>query len=399
LSAQRARGEGSLARRLPGFDARHATKRARRWRGTVVLIVLVLVATGAAVYLVKVLGGSEGSSSPSTTVAGGARTRATITVATPTQPLPAPVSAEVVLPGTATQLVVMGGSTTGGKIASGVFTLDTTSGKLALVGQLGATLADATGALISGQDVVMGGSSPSAVATVQQMPQPGPNLPYTRTTVVGTLPQPRTDAAAVTVGPTTYLVGGDDGSNLLPQVLSTTDGRTWGVVANLAQPVRFAAAAATPTKIYVFGGEGIVPSVASAPFDTIQELDLTTHRSKIVGHLPEPLSQASAVAIGDRILVIGGNAVIRPPGSPSRGSGRSNTTSTLPPRTLTVPTIWSFDPATAKVTKVGQLSVPVAQAGVALLGSTIWVIGGQSNGAPASSVQSIAVNIPAISRR
>lgn len=390
MSVQRPRGDGSLARRLPGFDARHATRRARRWRGTVVLIVVVLVATGAAIYLVKALGGSNTTSSPSTTVASRAKPEVTVTVATPAVQLSAPVSSEVVVPGAGTQLVVIGGSTAGGGGASGVFTFDTTSGDLALVGQLDTSLSDACGALIGRQVVVMGGRSPAVVATVQQLPQPGPAVPYARSDAVGTLPQPRADATATTVGQTTYLVGGDDGTNLLPEVLSTTDGRTWLPFATLAQPVRFAAVAATGTTLYVFGGQSISSSVPGTSFDTIQALDLTTHRVRIVGHLPEPLSQASAVTIGDRIFVIGGIALVRDPSSSSRGSGPSTTTSSSP-TPATVPAIWSFDPATARVTEAGRLPVPVAQAGVAVLGQTAWVIGGESNGAAVSAVQSVTV--------
>lgn len=391
MSAQRARGDVSLARRLPGFDARHATKRARRWRGTAVLIVVLLVATGAAIYLVKALGGSKTSSSSSTTVVSGTTSpKVTVTVATPTAQLNSPVSSEVVLPGAGAQLVVMGGATTGGTTASGVFTFDTTSGELTLAGQLSTGLADACGALIAGQDVVVGGRSPPVVATVQQMPQPGPNLPFATANVVGALPQPRADAATTTIGPTTYLVGGDDGTKLLSQVLSTTDGRTWAPVANLVQPVRFAAAAATGTTLYVFGGESISSTAPATPFDTIQALDLATHRVRIVGHLPEPLFQASALTIGNRIFIIGGTAVLGSP-SPPHGSGSSATTSASPPTPVTVPTIWSFDAANAKLTEVGRLSVPVAQAGIAVLGQTAWVIGGESNGTAVSAVQTVTV--------
>lgn len=362
-----------------------------------VLAVLVMVATAVALYVVSSLGGSKTSSSAPTTTSAAATPRITVTVTTPTPPLGAPVSSEVVLRGAGTQLVVAGGSTAGGKLASGVFTFDTASGKLAAVGQLTSPLADACGALIGGQDVIFGGSSPATVATVQQMPQPGPSANYAATTVVGALPEPRADAAATTVGATTYLVGGDDGNNLIAQVLSTTDGRTWSPIANLAMPARFAAAAAAGTKLYVFGGESI--SSPTTLFDTIQAVDLETHRASVVGHLPEPLAQASAVTIGDRVFIVGGTSVTRPPGSSGRAPRSSTSTAESAPAPATVATIWSFDPGTAKVTQVGALPVAVAQAGTAVVGSTAWILGGSSNGTPVTSVQAFSVNPPAGSGR
>ena len=52
-----------------------------------------------------------------------------------------------------------------------------------------------------------------------------------------------------------------------------------------------------------------------------------------------------------------------------------------------VSTIWAFDPATRRLLPAGRLQVPVSHAGVAVTGSTAWIVGGESGGAVVSAVQ------------
>jgi N-acetylneuraminic acid mutarotase len=298
----------------------------------------------------------------------------------------------------------MGGVTTGGSLASGVFTFDTSTGKLVHVGNLTMPLENASGALIAGQDVVLGGSSPAALSTVQALPEPaagttagsGSNSAgaVATATVLGALPQARADSAVATIGAATYLVGGDNGTSTDPQVLATTDGRTFDTVASLAQPVRFGAVAALGKKLYVFGGQSMSQSGASPLVDTIQTVDPATHRARVVGHLPEPLSEASAVTVGNQVLIMGGITMERGPGSLPSVTAGSMTSSTGSYSTATVPSIWWFDTATGKVSRVAQLPEPVSQAGVAVAGSVIWVVGGDSNSTPVSAVQIIRIQTP-----
>jgi N-acetylneuraminic acid mutarotase len=375
---------------------------------------ILLVTAAATVYLVKYLGGSgratNGATSerPTSPISSqhGATPSSRASGATPTftaalvsSQLTAPVTGEVVLPGSSTQLVVMGGATTGGSLASGVFVFDTSTGKLVHVGNLTRAIEDASGAVIAGQDIVFGGSSSAALSTVQGLPEPGPLATagggsssagaLTTATVLGTLPQARADAGVATIGTTTYLVGGDDGTNTVPQVLATNNGRTFVTVASLAQPVRFAAVAELAKKLYVFGGQSMSQSTTSPPVDTIQMVDPATHRTRIVGHLPEPLSEASAVTVGNQVLVMGGITTEHGPGSVPSVATSSATGSAGGYSTTTVATIWSFDAVTAKVSRVAQLPEPVARAGVAVEGSVTWVVGGESSGVPVSSVQVI----------
>ena len=85
---------------------------------------------------------------------------------------------------------------------------------------------------------MFGGGAQHVSDVVQALQPDGPS------TVVGHLPQPRADLAAVTIGSTVYLVGGYDGTNATRDVLATTDGVQFRTVAQLPVGVRYPAVAA-----------------------------------------------------------------------------------------------------------------------------------------------------------
>jgi N-acetylneuraminic acid mutarotase len=310
--------------------------------------------------------------------------------------LAAPVSGEVLLPGPGTELVAIGGVTSDGSLGSGIFTFDTSTGTLTHVANLAVPLEDASGAVIAGQDVVFGGRSPAALAVVQGLPAPGSAAApassanaVTLATELGALPQPRADSQCATIGATTYLVGGDNGTSTVPQVVATTDGRNFDTVVSLSEPVESGSVAALGGKLYVFGGRTTTATGPSAPVDTIQMVDPASHRARVVGHLPEPLSEAAAVTLGNHLLVIGGVTTQSHPGQRPSHTSDPNPSTTGGSSAVTVSSIWSFDPTTGKVSQAGQLAEPVSQAGVAVTGSEVWVVGGQSNGEPVPVVQVI----------
>ncbi len=356
--------------------------------------------------------------------------------------LSAPLSRAVVLPGTGSQLVILGGLTANNVSATGIYALDTTTGALTEIGTLAAGLHDAAGAELNGRYFLFGGGSPTTVATVQAFTPAAGSRPAA--TVVGQLPQPRSDAAAVTVGTSVYVVGGYDGSNPDPEVLSTTDGATYRNVAALPVPVRYPAVAVAGGKIYVFGGQAVTG--AGADVNTIQVVDPVARTAKVVGHLPIPLAGAAAATIGSNLYLAGGDSSVpqtvvpgvgttqltTPPhpkpgagasgttlsgfdrqattgGAPSAASARlvadraagTTTTTTTGPTTSTaptgsgapspvtsssVPTVWSYDPATNKLLAAGTLQVPISHAAVTVLGSTAWLVGGEQG---ASSLESV----------
>jgi len=299
--------------------------------------------------------------------------------------LAAPISRVVVLPAAGGQLVLLGGLTAAGTSANGVFTLNPASGALASVGTLPAAVHDGAGAVVAGSDVIFGGGSPTTVATVQAFAPvpPGAAGASTAGTVIGALPAPRSDDATVSIGRTTYVVGGYDGTNADVAVLATTDGRHFRTVARLRVPVRYPAVAATGGKIYVFGGQAV--GGTGQAVDAIQVVDPSTHRVVVGGHLPEALQAAAAVNLGGVVYLAGGSSPV--PQAVTAGVG---TAVVAPPSSSglnTVSTIWAFDPRRDRLLVAGRLQEPVSNAGVAVVGGRAWIVGGELNGAPVSAVQ------------
>ncbi len=386
-----------LARRMPGFDARHATRRARRSRLAVAFVVVI----GAGALLYVFLGRTPARPAASIRRSPTSATVPRVVTTLATWRLKAPITRTVVLPWTPAsgdQMVILGGATTGGATASGVFGLDVNQGALSQVGYLRNTLDNAAGAVLDGQAMVFGGTTASGTASlsVQGLPMgaSASNVSGTvvpEATVLGSLPQPRASATAVTVGATAYLVGGDSGTGPDPDILATSDGRNFSTVAALAVPVDSPAVAVLGSKLYVFGGLATAGAASGHPVNTIQVVNLTTHKVTAAGHLPEPLAGASAVALGQRVLLAGGDSA--PPGAQSHGSTTvaGASTSTAAPAASSVSTVWSFDPSSATCTAVGHLSVAVSHAGVAVVASTAWLVGGESGGTAVSAVQSLAI--------
>jgi outer membrane protein assembly factor BamB len=308
----------------------------------------------------------------------------------------APVSRELVVAGPPGQLIVLGGLMASGASATGVYDLRTATGATRRIGALSAPLHDAAAAVSGGRALVLGGGSPATVATVQAFPLPGRGAgpPSAAAASAGSLPAPRSDAAAVTIGRTTYLVGGYDGTRPDAPVLATTDGRTFTTVAALAVPVRYPAVAALGGQIFIFGGQAITGPRAGAPVNVIQAVDPARRAAAVIGHLPEPLAGAAAMTVDGELFVAGGDSpaakrAVPGLGSTQLGSGPSSAgaragASSSP---ATESAIWAFDPASRRLLPAGHLQVPVSHAAVAVAGSTAWIVGGESDGALVASVQ------------
>jgi outer membrane protein assembly factor BamB len=304
----------------------------------------------------------------------------------------APLSREVLTPGSPGQLLVLGGLTVGDASANGVYAVSTATGAVRRIGTLPTPVHDAAAAVAGRRALVFGGGSPATVGTVQSIPLAGGGA----VTDVGNLPAPRSDAQAATIGATTYLVGGFDGSKPDASVVATTDGRTYRAVATLPVPVRYPAVAALGGHIYAFGGQAITGPHAGTPVSVIQAVDPVRRTASIVGHLPEALAGAAAVTVDGELFVAGGEspAATKPTpglgttqltGQPIANAGLEGPSSP----TRTVSTIWAYDPASGRLLAAGRLQVPVSHAAVAPDGSTAWIVGGESNAARVSSVQMI----------
>ncbi len=387
-----------LARRMPGFEARHATRRARRTRVAAALVVALALAASLFVFLDRRQPPHPTPAARRHPAPSGAVPRVVSTLAS--WRLGAPISRAVVVSGGGSQLMILGGETTGGLTASGAFSLDVATGTLTHVGDLMATNASAAGAVLGGRVVVFGGASStsvaaSATASVQALsgpPAPGQGSPATAVPLsspLGTLPQARAAATAVTAGTTTYLVGGDSPAGPDRSIVSTVDGQHFVAVASLLLPVDYPAVAAVGDRLFVFGGVALTGPDAGRPLSTIQVVDLKTRKVTDSWRLPEPLTGAAAAEFGGQVVLAGGDTT-----SPGTGGEATTTTAgassaAVGPATSSVSSIWSFDPVSGACTLAGHLPVAVSHAGVAVLGSTAWLVGGETGGTPVSAVQSL----------
>lgn len=302
----------------------------------------------------------------------------TVTVSEPPWALTNPLSRMVVLDAGNSQLVLAGGLTAADTSASGVFRLDLANGALTAIATLPDAVHDAAGAVIDGRDLIIGGGSTATIGAVQAVPVSGGPA-----TVLSQLPQPRSDDTATTTGRTTVVVGGYDGSSADPGVLTTTNGTTFTTVADLPVPVRYSAIAAIGNEVYVFGGLAVAGPDAGQPVDSVQQVNLASGATSTLAPLPEPLEGASAFVLGGRIFVAGGDTAT---------AGSSTLTSAS--------SIWAFTPptpgqtaghgsGTATFAAAGSLAQAVSNAGVALSGGSAWMIGGEHDGVPVTTVQQI----------
>jgi outer membrane protein assembly factor BamB len=312
--------------------------------------------------------------------------------------LAVPVSREVAVAGPGNRLIVMGGLTAGGASVNGVYAFRTATGAARYLGALRAPGHDAAAAVIGGRALVFGGGSAATTGTVQAVALPGRRGGAgARAAAAGSLPAPRSDAAAVSIGRTAYLAGGYDGSRPAAAVLATTNGRTFTTVARLPVPVRYPAVAALGGQIFVFGGQAVTGRSAGTPTDVIQAVDPARRSAAVIGHLPEPLTGAMAVTVGGELFVAGGQSPAAHRPVPGLGTTQLSGGETSPgaatesssPATTTVSTIWAFDPATKRLLPAGHLQVPVSHAAVTVVHGTAWLIGGESGGALVAAVQMV----------
>lgn len=292
---------------------------------------------------------------------------------TATEPLPAvmaglfpwqlraAISREAVLPeGSAGALVVAGGLTSTGASASEAYRLDTSTGRLSLVGNLAFPTHDAASAAIGETGLVLGGGTVAPVASAQSLSPSGTS------SQLAPLPEARADATGVVSGGVAYIVGGYAGPHLDPEVLATTNGQAYRQVAALRVPVRYPAVASLDGLIYVFGGE----SSSGSPVGDIQVVDPGNGTAKVVGQLPFALSGASAGDLDGVVYVAGGVPASR------AGTGGAASSGTPGP----VNDVFAFDTATDSLQRAGTLPVAVAYAGAAVSGSRLYLVGGEVTG-------------------
>jgi hypothetical protein len=287
--------------------------------------------------------------------------------------LPSGLSREVVLTA-GRRLLIMGGLTPSSSSTSAIRSLNPVTGQAARAGRLTAPTHDAAGAVLGGRPYLFGGGDQASVASVQDLPARG------GAAVAGQLPRPRSDLSAVTIGGTGYLLGGYDGASYDASVLATTDGRHFRQVAKLPVPVRYAAVTAAGGQIWVFGGQSTAGITS-----LIQRVDPATGKARVAGHLPRPVTGAAAITLGGTIYVAGGQVPA------SQGGGTVSASAAL----ATTGAVLGYSPGSGTMAIAGQLPVPVANAGAAVLGGTGYLIGGNNGQRQVPAVTTLRLVTPA----
>jgi N-acetylneuraminic acid mutarotase len=170
--------------------------------------------------------------------------------------------------------------------------------------------------------------------------------------VVGRLPTTRSDLSTASYDGRVLVVGGYDGvTPALAPIVTSADGARWHQVGALPIPVRYTATALDGGFLWLFGGES-----DHRMRDAVQRIDLTTGEVKVVGRLPRPLGHASAMVLGDRVLVVGGRT----------------SSDVLSDR------MWWFDTVTHTFARAGRLPTPLADSAVTTYGGAAYLIGGET---------------------
>ena len=146
---------------------------------------------------------------------------------------------------------------------------------------------------------------------------------------------------AVSVGKTTYLVGGGRSGHPEPGILATTDGSHFTTAANLAVPVAYASVVAWAGQLFVAGG-----MTAHGPTDAIQRIDPRNRQAVVIGRLPSAVAAASMFVLDHQIVLAGGSIAAR------AGQGRASASAS--------DLILTIDPRTGAVRAAGTLPMPVA---------------------------------------
>jgi hypothetical protein len=292
-----------------------------------------------------------------------------------------PVSREAVFLDGPHRLLVVGGffGATRSPGAS-VETFDTASGHVQVEGTIDTSVADAAKVDLNGAELLLGGetlgrasSQLVASARVLRIVQGPSTHGRVVATPIGTLPAPRAGAGVTIFGTRAILAGGYAAqSSNLAAVLATSDGRHFSVVANLVQAVRYPAVIAFAGQVLVIGGE-VVESGVPEPVNDVQAVTPGDRVSHIVARLPQPISGAVAWVVAGRLFVAGGDSSIS-----ITGSGVDTSDS-----------IWVFNAHSREFSLAGYLSLPVSHAGTAVMGDDTFIVGGESQGNPVTTVQEV----------
>jgi len=274
--------------------------------------------------------------------------------------LPAGVSRAVVVP-VAGRLLVLGGLRAGDVTTDQVWSVDVSAHATTVAGHLALAVHDACGVVLRGKAFVFGGGAAQTVAAVQEF-----SSGHAR--VVGALPQPRSDSSCAQIGATGYVVGGFDGHTMTRDVLATTDGVHFRVVARLPVGVRYPAVTAVGDRYLVVAGGALATTEGTAngpQTSDVQRVDTVTGNVVIATHLSHALAHATGIDVDGKSVVVG---------------GRLHATATAGVQ-------W-VEPTIPLVLRLGSLPTALSDAAAVTLGGTSYVVGGETTG-PAAPVATV----------
>jgi hypothetical protein len=259
-------------------------------------------------------------------------------------------------------ILLCGGLVRGGATSDVVWRIDPASGRIRAIGHLAAAVHDAGGAALSGSWLIIGGGRSGPGSVVQRVASTGVSA------VVGRLPRQRADLAVVAFDGQLLVVGGGTPAHDDRAVLATRDGRRFTTIATLRVGVRYPAVAVFEGRVFVIGG-----STPGGDTRDIQVVDPTTGVASIVGRLPNGLSHAAALVVGDQLLVAGG-----------RRAGMAQTG------------VWRLDIGSdgrVTVVGVGHLPSPISDAAAVVVDGIGYLLGGEGRqvGLPVAGIVRVDV--------
>lgn len=300
--------------------------------------------------------GTAHTTTPSTTTPSTTAPRARrVSVSIADQRLPQPISRAVAV-ADGDHVRLLGGRTTAHTSTDQIvdWSPDTPA---AVTGHLARRVHDAAGVTVDGNTLLFGGGDGGSVANVQEVGPTGSGK------IVGTLGTPRSDVSAVAIGGTGFVIGGFDDKGGVPDVLTTSDGRSFATIGRLPSQIRYGAAAASQGRVLVFGGEDEHGST-----DAVLSIDPATGTTSRVATIPVRLSHAVAFVLRDEVYVAGGQT-----------DGAR------------VSTIWHYDQGTQTLAEVGRLPDARSDAAAAVVGDTAYLVGGEAPDA-VDSVVAVSVS-------
>jgi N-acetylneuraminic acid mutarotase len=321
---------------------------------------LALPAALLGIAIVAIFIASAGSTSP----AGGHRSLSSAHASRPsgrpaplrqrrTGTLPAPLQDAAAVSLGAGRVVLLGGLDSSDTSTAAITVLD--AGHASGGASLPEAQHDAQGASLGGEVYVFGGGQFSSYDHILRY-EPGSG----RVSLAGQLPQPASDVAVTVFGNTAYIVGGYNGERALDTILAWQPGSVPRIVGRLPTGLRYAAVAASGSKVIIAGG-----STETGTSRAVLSFDPATGQVTRIGSLPHPLTHASAASLAGALYVIGG-----------RGSAPESQTAA----------ILAIDPGSGHVSRVGDISQPLSDAATATEGGRIILAGGQSTTGTQSSI-------------